>query len=83
MIKWLEALGACAGAILILAAIGVFLLEDIMQQLMILAVGCGIVINAVWMILSFHKNKVVRSILFLVFTLILIAVFIIQIMAVK
>ena len=81
MIKRLELLGASAGVLLILAAIGVFVLEDITQQLMILAVGCGMVLNAVLMILNFHKGKRVSSLFLLVFVLILTVVFIIQVMS--
>ena len=64
-IKRLEILGASAAAIVIVSAVGTFLLDSIAMQLMALAVGCGSIVNVVLM----------------VFALLLIATFIMQIMA--
>lgn len=82
-VKGLEILGAVAGALLILAAIGAFLFENVTPHLMALAVGCGIIVNAVLLVLGFHKRQVVRGVIFALITLLLIAVFIMQIMTLK
>ena len=70
-IKRLEILGASAAAIVIVSAVGTFLLDSIAMQLMALAVGCGSIVNVVLMILCYYKKKTVPSI----------ATFIMQIMA--
>ena len=80
-IKRLEILGASAAAIVIVSAVGTFLLDSIAMQLMALAVGCGSIVNVVLMILCYYKKKTVPSIIFMIFALLLIATFIMQIMA--
>ena len=83
-IKWikrLEILGASAAAIVIVSAVGTFLLDRIAMQLMALAVGCGSIVNVVFMVLCYYKKKTVPSIIFMIFALLLIATFIMQIMA--
>ena len=79
-IKRLEILGASAAAIVIVSAVGTFLLDRIAMQLMALAVGCGSIVNVVFMVLC-YKKKTVPSIIFMIFALLLIATFIMQIMA--
>ena len=56
------------------------LLDSIAMQLMALAVGCGSIVNVVLMVLCYYK-KTVPSIIFYDFALLLIATFIMQIMA--
>jgi len=51
------------------------------MQLMALAVGCGSIVNVVLMVLCYYKKKTVPSIIFMIFALLLIATFIMQIMA--
>lgn len=80
LIKRLETLGAAAAILLILAAAGAFLVPNITEHLMALAVGCGIVVNAVLTVLGFYRKQTVRSVIFLVLTLLLIAVFIMQLL---
>ena len=80
-IKRLEILGASAAAIVIVSAVGTFLLDRIAMQLMALAVGCGSIVNVVFMVLCYYKKKTVPSIIFMIFALLLIATFIMQIMA--
>ena len=80
-IKRLEILGASAAAIVIVSAVGTFLLDRIAMQLMALAVGCGSIVNVVFMVLCYKKKKTVPSIIFMIFALLLIATFIMQIMA--
>lgn len=80
-IKRLEILGASAAAIVIVSAVGTFLLDRIAMQLMALAVGCGSIVNVVFMVLCNYKKKTVPSIIFMIFALLLIATFIMQIMA--
>ena len=80
-IKRLEILGASAAAIVIVSAVGTFLLDSIAMQLMALAVGCGSIVNVVLMVLCYYKKKTVPSIIFMIFALLLIATFIMQIMA--
>lgn len=77
-IKRLEILGASAAAIVIVSAVGTFLLDSIAMQLMALAVGCGSIVNVV---LCYYKKKTIPSIIFMIFALLLIATFIMQIMA--
>ena len=60
---------------------GTFLLDRIAMQLMALAVGCGSIVNVVFMVLCYYKKKTVPSIIFMIFALLLIATFIMQIMA--
>ena len=55
-IKRLEILGASAAAIVIVSAVGTFLLDSIAMQLMALAVGCGSIVNVVLMVLCYYKN---------------------------
>ena len=74
-------LGASAAAIVIVSAVGTFLLDRIAMQLMALAVGCGSIVNVVFMVLCYYKKKTVPSIIFMIFALLLIATFIMQIMA--
>lgn len=57
------------------------LLDRIAMQLMALAVGCGSIVNVVLMVLCYYKKKTVPSIIFMIFALLLIATFIMQIMA--
>ena len=76
-IKRLEILGASAAAIVIVS----FLLDSIAMQLMALAVGCGSIVNVVLMVLCYYKKKTIPSIIFMIFALLLIATFIMQIMA--
>ena len=80
-IKRLEILGASAAVIVIVSAVGTFLLDRIAMQLMALAVGCGSIVNVVLMVLCYYKKKTVPSIIFMIFALLLIATFIMQIMA--
>lgn len=80
-IKRLEILGASAAAIVIVSAVGTFLLDRIAMQLMALAVGCGSIVNVVFMVLRYYKKKTIPSIIFMIFALLLIATFIMQIMA--
>lgn len=80
LIKGLEMLGAAAAVLLILAAAGAFLVPNITEYLMALAVGCGIVVNAVLTVLGFYRKQTVRSVIFLMLTLLLIAVFIMQLL---
>jgi len=80
-IKRLEILGASAAAIVIVSAVGIFLLDRIAMQLMALAVGCGSIVNVVFMVLCYYKKKTIPSIIFMIFALLLIATFIMQIMA--
>ena len=80
-IKRLEILGASAAVIVIVSAVGTFLLDSITMQLMALAVGCGSIVNVVLMVLCYYKKKTVPSIIFMIFALLLIATFIMQIMA--
>ena len=80
-IKRLEILGASAAVIVIVSAVGIFLLDGIAMQMMALAVGCGIIVNAVLMVLCYYKKKTIPSIIFMIFALLLIATFIMQIMA--
>ena len=56
-IKRLEILGASAAAIVIVSAVGTFLLDSIAMQLMALAVGCGSIVNVVLMVLCYYKKK--------------------------
>ena len=56
-IKRLEILGASAAAIVIVFAVGTFLLDSIAMQLMALAVGCGSIVNVVLMVLCYYKKK--------------------------
>ena len=79
-IKRLEILGASA-VIVIVSAVGTFLLDSITMQLMALAVGCGSIVNVVFMVLCYYKKKTIPSIIFMIFALLLIATFIMQIMA--
>ena len=79
-IKRLEILGASAAVIVIVSAVGTFLLDSIAMQLMALAVGCGSIVNVVLMVLCYYKKKTVPSIIFMIFALLLIATFIMQIM---
>ena len=74
-IKRLEILGASAAVIVIVSAVGTFLLDSIAMQLMALAV------NVVLMVLCYYKKKTIPSIIFMIFALLLIATFIMQIMA--
>ena len=67
--------------IVIVSAVGTFLLDRIAMQLMALAVGCGSIVNVVLMVLCYYKKKTVPSIIFMIFALLLIATFIMQIMA--
>ena len=78
--KGLESLGAAAAILLILATLGAFLLPDIASPLMALTVGCGIVVNAVLTVLGFYRKQTVRSVIYLVATLILLVVFVLQIL---
>lgn len=80
-IKRLEILGASAAVIVIVSAVGTFLLDRIAMQLMALAVGCGSIVNVVLMVLCYYKKKTIPSIIFMIFALLLIATFIMQIMA--
>ena len=80
-IKRLEILGASAAVIVIVSAVGIFLLDGIAMQMMALAVGCGIIVNAVLMVLCYYKKKTIPRIFFMIFTLLLIATFIMQIMS--
>ena len=80
-IKRLEILGASTAAIVIVSAVGTFLLDSIAMQLMALAVGCGSIVNVVLMVLCYYKKKTIPSIIFMIFALLLIATFIMQIMA--
>lgn len=57
------------------------LLDRIAMQLMALAVGCGSIVNVVFMVLCYYKKKTIPSIIFMIFALLLIATFIMQIMA--
>ena len=68
-IKRLEILGASAAAIVIVSAVGTFLLDSIAMQLMALAVGCGSIVNVVLMVLCYYKKKTVPSIIFMIFAL--------------
>ena len=77
-IKRLEILGASAAAIVIVSAVGTFLLDSIAMQLMALAVGCGSIVNVVFMVLCYYKKKTIPSIIFMIFALLLIATFIMQ-----
>ena len=43
--------------------------------------GCGSIVNVVLMVLCYYKKKTVPSIIFMIFALLLIATFIMQIMA--
>ena len=61
-IKRLEILGASAAVIVIVSAVGIFLLDGIAMQMMALAVGCGIIVNAVLMVLCYYKKKTIPSI---------------------
>ena len=79
-IKRLEVLGASAAVIVIVSAVGTFLLDSIAMQLMALAVGCGSIVNAVLMVLCYYKKKTVPSVFFMIFALLLVAMFIMQIM---
>ena len=80
-IKRLEILGASAAVTVIVSAVGIFLLDGIAMQMMALAVGCGSIVNAVLMVLCYYKKKTIPSIFFMIFTLLLIATFIMQIMS--
>ena len=62
-IKRLEILGASAAVIVIVSAVGTFLLDSIAMQLMALAVGCGSIVNVVLMVLCYYKKKTVPSII--------------------
>ena len=66
-IKRLEILGASAAAIVIVSAVGTFLLDSIAMQLMALAVGCGSIVNVVLMVLCYYKKKTIPSIIFMIF----------------
>ena len=70
-IKRLEILGASAAVIVIVSAVGTFLLDRITMQLMALAVGCGSIVNVVLMVLCYYKKKTVPSIIFMIFALLL------------
>ena len=70
-IKRLEILGASAAVIVIVSAVGTFLLDSIAMQLMALAVGCGSIVNVVLMVLCYYKKKTVPSIIFMIFALLL------------
>ena len=80
IMKGLESLGAAAAILLILATLGAFLLPDIASLLMALTVGCGIVVNAVLTVLGCYRKQTVRSVIYLVATLILLVVFVLQIL---
>ena len=71
-IKRLEILGASAAVIVIVSAVGTFLLDSIAMQLMALAVGCGSIVNVVLMVLCYYKKKTIPSIIFMIFALLLI-----------
>lgn len=78
-LRGLERTGVIAGVLLILSSAAAFFFDELSPHLMALAVGCGIVVNAVLMICSFLKNRIVRSALFLAVTLMLTVVFALQI----
>ena len=79
--KWIKRLEILGAAIVIVSAVGTFLLDSIAMQLMALAVGCGSIVNVVFMVLCYYKKKTIPSIIFMIFALLLIATFIMQIMA--
>ena len=60
-IKRLEILGASAAAIVIVSAVGTFLLDSIAMQLMALAVGCGSIVNVVLMCFVIIKRRPYRA----------------------
>lgn len=81
--KRLEILGSTAGILLILAAVAAFFLQEIVQQMMAFAVACGIIVNVVCMTMAFRKGKTLRSIFFMIFSIVLVVLFVMQIMCLR
>lgn len=82
-IRGLEITGGIAGVLLVIAAFGVFLSDFAAQYCMMIGVGCGIVVNAVQAVLSFLRKQNVRSVVFLVISLALVIVFILQLLCLE
>lgn len=80
VIQGLEFTGAVAALILIAAVVLAFIVLDFTPHFMALAVGCGIVVNAVLMVLAFVKNHIMRGVATGVITVFLIVVFVFQIL---
>lgn len=79
-IRGLSIIGVIAGSILIFSAVSMFILEEYAPYLMILAVGCGIIVNLVLSVLSFLRKQMVRSVCGIAVVLLLGAVFLMQIL---